>query len=316
MISNAKNAFSGNGNCAILNAQGMLVSNATTLRHEDQVLYDTAMVSIARKRLKMTQLLKSKGLVKNLGGLGVVLSMYERSGDMAGANISMSGRTSANQDTLTFDEVGVPVPIFHKEFELDARRLASSRRGGTPLDTAQIEIATRIVADEFESHIYNGAPSISVAGNTVYGLTTHPNRNTGSITSAWATPANVLTDVKAMLAAMLNDLQYGPFILTVPKNYWLNLSDDYSANKGDNTILDRIKQLPDIEDVICGDYLANSNVVLFQSTSETLDLAMGQDLTNIAWSMQPLATEFKLFTAGVVRIKADKNGNCGVAHWS
>jgi uncharacterized linocin/CFP29 family protein len=316
MISNAKNAFSGGGNCAILNAEGKLVSNATTLRHEDQLLYDTAMIGIARKRLKMTQLLKSKGLVKNLGGLGVILSMYEQSGDMAGANISMSGRTSANQDTLTFSEVGVPVPIFHKEFELDARRLASSRRGGTPLDTAQIEIATRIVADEFETHIYNGASQISVAGNTVYGLTTHPSRNTGSITSAWASAANVLTDVKAMLAAMLNDNMYGPFILTVPKNYWLNLADDYSANKGDNTILDRIKQLPDIEDVICGDYLTASNVVMFQATSETIDLAIGQDLTNIAWSMQPLATEFKLFTAGVVRIKSDKNGNCGVAHWS
>jgi uncharacterized linocin/CFP29 family protein len=158
--------------------------------------------------------------------------------------------------------------------------------------------------------------SISVAGNTVYGLTTAPNRNTGSITSAWATAANVLTDVKAMIQSLLDDLQYGPFILTVPKNYWVNLQDDYSANKGDNTILDRIKQYAEIEDVICGDYLTNSNVVMFQASAETIDLAIGQDMSNIPWQMAPLATEFKVFTAGVVRIKSDKNGKCGVAHWS
>jgi uncharacterized linocin/CFP29 family protein len=316
MISNAKNAFASGGNCAHLNEHGLLVANATSLRHDDQMLYDTALVTIARKRLKMTQLLKSKGLVKNLGGLGVVLSMYEQSGDMAGANISMDGRTSANQDSLTFAEVGVPIPIVHKEFAQGARQLASSRRGGTPLDTTKIEISTRIVADEFETMIYNGAPSINVAGNTVYGLTTAPNRNTGSITSAWATPANVYTDVKAMLAALFNDNMYGPYILTVPKNYWINLSDDYSANKGDNTILDRIKQLPDIEDVVCGDYLANSNVVMFQATSETIDIAMGQDISNIPWQTSVMETEYKVFMAGAPRIKSDKDGKCGVAHWS
>lgn len=316
MISNAKNAFQGGSANVILNAAGMLVANATTLRHEEQIQYDTALVQTARKRLKIASLLRGKGLVRNLGGLGTILSMYEQAGDMPGANISMSGRTSATQDTLTFSEVGVPVPIFHKEFELDARRLAASRNGGTPLDVAQVEIATRIVADEFETHIFNGAPSISVAGNTVYGLTTNPNRNTGSITSAWATAANVMTDVKAMLQALLDDNMYGPFMLCVPRNYWINLQDDYSANKGDNTILDRIKAYAEIEDVICGDYLTASNVVMFQATSETIDLAMGQDMTNIPWVMQPLATEFKIFMAGVVRIKADKSGKCGVAHWS
>lgn len=316
MISNAKNAFSNGGNNVFLNASGLLVANATTLRHEEQVQYDTALVQTARKRLKIANLLRSKGLVKSLGGLGTILSMWEQAGDMPGANISMSGRTSAGQDTLTFSEMGVPVPIFHKEFELDARRLAASRNGGTPLDMTQVEIATRIVSDEFETHIFNGAPSISVAGNTVYGLTTAPARNTGSITSAWASAANVLTDVKAMLQALLDDNMYGPFILTVPRNYWINLQDDYSANKGDNTILDRIKAYAEIEDVICGDYLTASNVVMFQATSETIDLAMGQDMTNIPWQMQPLATEFKIFMAGVVRIKSDKSGKCGVAHWS
>jgi len=315
MISNAKNAFKG-GNCAILNAQGQLVSNATTLRHEEQVRYDTAVIKTGRKRLKFTQYLKSKGLVVNLGGLGTVISMWEMAGDFTPAKISMSGRTRADQDSLTFSETGVPVPIFHKEYELDARRLAASRNGGTPLDTASAEIATRIVADEFESHIFNGAPSISVAGMTVYGLTTAPNRNTGSLTSAWATPANIMTDVKAMIQALLDDYKYGPFVLTVPKNYWLRLGDDYSANKGDNTVLQRILAMPDIDDVICADYMTDSNVVMFQPDSETIDLAMGQDMTNIAWQSEPLATEFKIFTAGVVRIKSDKANKCGVAHWS
>ncbi len=317
MISNVKNAFKGGGAHLALNAAGILVANATSLRHDEQVRYDTALIQTAKKRLKMASYLRSKGLVTNLGGLGTILTMYEQAGEFGTpAIVSMSGRTSADQDSLTFAEVGVPVPIFHKEFELDARRLAASRNGGTPLDTASIEAATRVVAEGFETHIFNGAPSISVAGNTVYGLTTVPTRNTGSITGAWATAANIMTDVKAMVQALLDDNKYGPFTLVVPKNYWLTIGDDYSATKGDNTIMDRLLAMPDVEEIICGDYLTASNVVMFDPSSDTIDLAIGQDLTNIAWTMQPLATEFKVFMAGVVRIKADKNGKSGVAHWS
>jgi uncharacterized linocin/CFP29 family protein len=318
MISNPKNAFSASGAVlANINEAGLLVANASTLRHEEQVQYDTALVQIARKRLRMANLLRGKGLVRPLGGLGTILSLYEQAGDFTAAKVSMSGRTSADQDTLTFDEVGVPIPIFHKEFELDARRLAASRNGvGQPLDTSSIEIATRIVADEFESHIYNGAPQISVGGSTVYGLCTSPFRNTGSITGGWATGANVITDVKAMLQALYDDNFFGPFTLVVPKNYWAGIQLDYSDVKGDNTIMDRIMAFVDISEVIPGDYLTNSNVVMFNADSETIDLAIGQDMSNIPWQAQPLSTEFKVFMAGAVRVKADKNGRCGVVHLS
>lgn len=316
MISTVGNAFKGGSNLAAINAQGYLVSNATTLRHDEQKQYDTALIQVARKRLRLSNLLRGKGLVRNLGGLGTILSLYEQAGDFTAAKISMSGRTRADQDTLTFTEVGVPIPIFHKEFELDARRLAASRNGGTPLDTSSIEIATRIVADEWESHLYNGAPNIVVGGSTVYGLTTHPSRNTGSITSAWATGANVITDVTNMITALRADNMYGPYVLVVAKNLWPILEQDYSAAKGDNTVLERILQFVDISDVIPGDYLTNGNVVMFNADTQTVDLAIGQDMDSIAWTIEPMSTEFKVFMAGAIRIKADKGGNCGVAHWS
>lgn len=318
MISNPKNAFSASGAVlANINEAGMLVANASTLRHEEQVQYDTALVQIARKRLRMANLLRGKGLVRPLGGLGTILSLYEQAGDFTAAKVSMSGRTSADQDTLTFNEVGVPIPIFHKEFELDARRLAASRNGvGQPLDTSSIEIATRIVADEFESHIFNGAPQISVGGQSLFGLCTNPNRNTGAITSAWATGANIITDVKNMLQSLYDDNFFGPFVLALPKDFWARVQLDYSDTKGDNTVMDRILQFVDISEVVPGDYLANSNVVMFNADSETIDLAIGQDMSNIPWQAQPLSTEFKVFMAGAVRVKADQGGRCGVAHWS
>ena len=319
MISNTKSFMAGaKGSSAFINNEGLLVSNAdTSLRHDEGILYDDAMVRVAQKKLTLTSLLRSKGLTKNLGGLGVILSMYERSGEMNGASIDMDGRTRGDQDGLTLDELGVPIPIFHKEYEIGTRKLLASRQRGEGLDVSSVEAATRVVAEEIETHVYNGVPSISVAGNTIYGLTTHPDRSTGNLAADWTSAggADIVTDTKTMLSALRLNKKYGPYTMIVAGDIWINIQDDYSATKGDNTIRDRILRFSEIEDCIHGEYLADGEVLLIQMESDVLDLAIGQDMDNIEWSTTPMQIEKMVFAALAIRVKSDKNGNSGVAHF-
>jgi uncharacterized linocin/CFP29 family protein len=301
-----------------LNSKGRLVSNATTLRHEEGKVYDAALLEVARMRLNGVEDLRRAGLFKPLGGLGTVISMYERVGDMTGANIDMDGRTESEGDRVTFDEVGVPIPIIHKGFGLSERTLLASRQRGESLDTTQLRLTGKIVMEGIEDMLFNGVPNFTVAGLNIYGYTTHPNRNTYALTANWVTGAgaDIVTDVKAMIQKMLDDKKYGPYTLYVAKNIMVNLQSDYSAAKGDNTIVKRILAFEDIKAVRSSDTLAAGQVLLIQMDSETVDLAVAQDIRQLQWSQHPLETDFMIFAAMAPRIKADRDGNCGIVHGS
>lgn len=293
-----------------------VIANASALRHDEGIRYDREMLEVATLRLSMAQTLIGAGLSTDLGGLGTILSYWQRSGDMTGADVDMSGATRAGQNSLTFDEVGVPIPIFHKEFYVDHRRLLMARAMGAPIDTQMIGISTRIVSQEFETHLFAGLPNLRVGGSQVYGLLTHPDRNTITLTASWVTTTadNILLDVERLATACYNDLYLGPYILVVAKDIWLKLQRDYSANKGDNTILDRIKANSYIKDVQVADYLTNGNVVMFQATKDVVDIAIAQAMTTIPWQTSPLQTEYKVMMAGAIRVKSEITGKSGICH--
>lgn len=312
------NSFMNGGNSVHLNANGQLVSNATTLRHEEGKVYDDALIEISRLRLNGIEDLRKRGLIKPLGGLGTILSMYERVGEMTGAVIDMDGRTGSNNDRITFDEVGVPIPIFHKEWNLGERVVLASRQRGEPLDTTQMRMASRVVLEAMEDSLFNGIPGLIVSGLSIYGYTTHPSRNPYTLTADWtADPGtDIIPDVKAMLQLLLDAKKYGPYILYVAKDIMINLESDYSATKGTETIKDRILRFQDISEVKGADFLADGEVLLIQMDRETVDLAVAQDIRNLTWNIHPMQTEYMVLSAMAPRIKADRDGNCGIVHGS
>jgi len=297
---------------------GQIVANATTLRHEEGIVYDNTLIEVARARMNGIGDLQRRGLVKNLGGLGTIISMWERVGDMTGAQIDMDGRTESENDRVTFDETGVPIPIFHKAWELGERAVLASRQRGESLDTTQMRIASKVVIESMESALFNGVPDLAVAGLSIYGYTNHPSRNTHTLAADWTVGAGVdlVEDVKAMLKMLLNDYKWGPYVLYVAKDISINLESDYSTVKGEGTIRDRILKFQDISEVKTADYLADGTVLLIQMDAETVDIAVAQDLRNLTWNIHPLQTQFMVMSAMAPRIKADRNGNCGIVHGS
>lgn len=302
----------------IMAPNGQLIANNATLRHEEHKVYDDKLIEIARKKLRIINDIRSRGLTKNLGSVGDLLTHYERVGDMTSASISMDAKTRGQKDRTTFDQVAVPVPVFHKEFEINWRQLEASRNRGEALDTTNIGLCTTLVTEEMETAVYNGIPGLTVSGSTVYGLTTHPDRNTGTLTASWATAtgAQIKTDVKAMIAQAIGQNFYGPFVLYVSRDVWPNLQDDYSTTKGDNTIKQRVEDFAEIDEVRVGHFLAADTVLMVQMTEDVIDLAVAQDIRKIQFNLDPFSTDYKVFSIMVPRIKSEKDGRSGVSHWT
>lgn len=309
-------ANSGVGGPQVVN--GQIVNNASTLRHEEHKRYDSALIQVARERLNGIADLRSRGLTVNLGGIGVILSMYERVGEMIPASISMDGIRKGDNDRLTFDEVGVPIPVFHQDWSLNERQLVASRTVGQGLDTTQTQFATRSVIDSMEDALFVGVPSLVVDGKQIYGYTNHPDRETGTISNSWATTTggNIIADTKAMLQKAYANNFFGPFVMYVSKDFWANIQDDYSSTKGDNTIKDRIEAFVDITEVKPADRLPNGTAVLVQLTSDVVDLAIAQDIRNLQWSKQPMQTNYKVFSILAPRVKSNRDSKTGIVHYS
>ena len=296
-------------------------ANAALLRYDEWKDIDRSVIGIATQRLTGIADLMSRGLTHNLGGLGVSMALWQTSSDMNEASVSMSGATQDNEDTAAFDTKQVPVPIIHKGFRLDIRRLEASRRMGESLDTLQAAIAARVVAEKSEDMLFSGVP-IVVEGNAIYGYTNFPGRNTVVMGTPWSSlPQSendqIIEEVNEMLAAARADRYYGPFTLYIPGDYEAKLDEDYRGAGDQRTVRQRIMALSGIQEVKVADRLTGDNVVLVQMTKDVVDLAIGQDITTIQWqAMGGMLEFFRVFAAWAPRLKADFDNHAGIVHLS
>lgn len=325
---NAQGSLQGGGSVAAkLLANGMQVNalrTNDTLRKEEWVQYDEAVVDVARARMPLVARLMEKGLSYNLtNALGTTILQWEQISDMTDAEMTMSGLADSQRDRASFNLVGLPLPITHKDFSINIRALEASRRTGETLDTTQARMATRVVAEKIEKTLVQGV-TMPLGGNSIYGFTNHPSRNTGALTSNWADSVNttgeeIVNDVLRMMAALVADNMYGPYDLVVPPDYFVRLADDYKAGS-DRTILERILAIPGIESVLPSAYLtggASGKVVMYQTSSDVVDMVDGIQPTMVQWdSHGGLQMNFKVMAIMVPRLKADMVGQSGIAHFS
>ncbi len=303
----------------MVNGKAMSV-NAATLRYQDWLDIDREMISVATQRLVGISRLMSKGLVHNLGSIGITMSMFERSSDLTDAEVTMAPEVETERDRMNFDTQSVPVPFVHKDFNISARALEASRNNGTGLDVTTVGVATRKVAEKSEDMLFAGAAVKTDGSNAIYGYTNHPDRNTVDLSKNWTandkTGAEILADVIAMLAAARADLMFGPYELYIPAAYETVLDKDYAPGTSDNrTIRQRLMALNGISDILVADRLTANNVVLVQMQRETIDLALAQDIATIQWDERGgLVSKYKVLACWAPRVKSDFDGHCGVVH--
>jgi uncharacterized linocin/CFP29 family protein len=288
------------------------------LRNREWIALDNAVIEVARMRLVGVQDLIANGLTFDLpDALGITRLEWSRMTGMTPAEVTMSGIPRAENDRVEFDLTGMPIPIIHKDFTLNIRHLAMSRRSGQPIDTVQASLCSRIVNETVESMLFKGTTSLG-ANNAIYGYTTAPNRNTGSVTASWATAtgAQIVTDLLAMIQKAYDDHMYGPFVLYVPLNVFTAMGKDYAANYP-GSILSRLLTIPGITTVKPSENLTASNVVLVQMTRDVVDEIIGFQPTLVEWETHGgMVSNFKVMAIMLPRVRSDAETQSGIVHYS
>lgn len=295
-------------------------AGTATLRKEEWIQYDTAIIREARIRLSGLNDLTSRGLVYNIAnGLGKTVLESENLNDFMVAELSMDGLSRTQSDRGVFGMDYLPLPIIHSDYFINARALAASRNTGEAMDTTNAEQAARAVAEKMEDMLFNGASSYTYGAGTIYGYCDFPNRNLFSTPANWdasgVTGADIIGQVIDMKQALINDRFYGPYVIYIPTAWETKLDEDYSTAKGENTIRDRILKIQGITDIKVVDKLAANNVLMVQLTTDVVRLVSGMEIAPIEWQEQGgMVLHYKVMGIKVPQIRSTQAGRCGIVH--
>ncbi len=280
---------------------------------------DDAIVKAAKPRLRAVADLRGRGLQYSIpNGMGKTVLETETQSDITPATISMDGLRKSEADRPHFDLVNLPLPIIHKDFHFSARQVMASRNGGSPLDTTTAELAGRRVAEEAEKLLLGVSDTYAYGGGTIYGYTNFPKRLTKTLSDPedndW-TPAVTVTEVLEMRNQSQLAYHYGPWMLYSSPAWDVYMDDDYSANKGDNTLRDRIRAVQGIEDVRTLDYLTGYTMILVQMTSDVVRQVIGMEINTVQWESEGgMLLNYKVMAILVPQLRADHYDKTGIVH--
>ena len=301
------------------------VNNATTLRKDEWIELDRAVLRAARLRLSAWQdLLNSGNVVSGFDAFGKNLLEWQTPPASGEAIVDMDGITEGRNDQPVFQLEGLPLPITHSSFHMSARKLAISRNGGTPFDTFQAEQASRVVAESIEKTLIGITSGISfgVAANynntpQVYGYATHPDRVTKTDMTApdGTNGTTVLSQWLAVRELLYTDRHFGPYMVYVSDNYDQYLDNEFKTNS-DRSLRERLLMIDGILDIKRLDFFTTDNVVMFvQMTPDVVQAVNGMEPTLVQWdTLGGNQLNFKVSAIQVPWVKSDYNGRSGIAH--
>jgi uncharacterized linocin/CFP29 family protein len=281
------------------------------LRKDEWEMVDRTVVDVSADVLNGIADLRALGLTHNLGGIGVLVSQYERLLDMSDANVDMAAEAEGEEDLVEFELAGVPVPVIHKDFRINIRWLEAARRMGGALDTTNVAAATRKVTEKLEDLLFNGSDIVS-RGNAIYGYRTHPDRNT-TAGGSWATATNIDANILTALGGLQADGYYGPYYIYVnPAQYTQTLARNTAT---DRRMLELISGLPGVSAVKVSKKVPAGEVLVVHMSRDVVDLAIGQDIVPVEWdAFGGMVQHFKVMGVMVPRVKAEASGKSGIYH--
>ena len=310
---------------AVRNNEGKVVHRAValqnalgTLRKDEWMAIDDVVVRAARNRLRLVADIRGAGLEFRVNGMSKTVLETSTMTKTGKATLSMDPARIGEGDRPEFDTAHIPLPICHSDFYFNLREILVSRNGGQPLDTVMVEEAGIAVSEEIEQLTLGTLPTYSYAGGTIYGLINFPGRTTVTITdptdTGW-TGSILISEVLSMRKSSMDRRRYGPWVLYVSPDWALYLDADYSANKGENTLRQRILAIEGVSEIRQLDYLTGLQFVLVEMTSANIRMVVGLDLTTIQWdTIGGMRQNFKVMALMVPQLRTDGDGNSGIVH--
>ncbi len=285
------------------------------LRKQEWEQLDAAVVMAATKRMSGIMRYQELGLVTEINSIGVLVSQWNVASDVTEATVSVEGNTASEMDKVDYLLKGVTIPVIHKRFDISARMMAATRLSGSGVDTTNAEATARVVGESLESMLFLGSP-VSLNGNPVYGLTTHPDINTGTATGDWGTIDNIYTDALRMITAASAANHFGNYEMWVANPQYLEMLEFYSDGSN-STALQRVESLPQIDAVHPSDWMTAGTVLLVQTTRDVSDIAITQTPTLVEWaSPDGSMNHFKVVAIAAPRVKSDYSGKSGIVYYT
>jgi len=231
-------------------------------------------------------------------GLGVQAVGYDTLTDMSDAEISLRFREEA-EDAVNLARGNINIPILSKQFKIDRRDLASSRRTGTALDiTSAMAAAAKVAASE---------NALVITGNTKYGVSGIYNGAGTSETTAkdFATFGNAT----AKLALMLDVLDQAN--VDAPNGYAWLMNPTQLRQLQASTGTTGVRELPTVKDQLSNGPIigtkritAGTCLLMAKKMPEYYDLLVGQDsVTELSESPRTKDVYGMVFETLVPRIK-------------
>jgi len=292
-----------------------LRSNATLPRDAWEAI-DQTVIEVAGQRLNGIADLQSRGLVRNLDGIGFMYDTWQTMSDIHSAEQSMSGLTQGAQNTADYGETTVPLPITHVDFQIPLRKLIAMEQRGEPLDTTMVAQATRKVIEKLEDTLFNGS-TVVAAGNSLLGYMNYTHANgIATLTGNWTgTIANCEKDLALLLAELETDRHWGPYMLYVHANEWNDINNQRDSSAGGMSYYEILKNKSQIIDIKPTDALAANDICLVEMTRETVDITVALDIQVVEWETYGgMQSNFKVMACMAPRVKSDYDGRCGVAY--
>jgi uncharacterized linocin/CFP29 family protein len=330
---NALRPFVGNDNRSYVNqvvgqnedgtpkVQAVVTNSGATLRKNEWQFLDSIVSEVARKRLTLINNMRSAGMAVSFpGAYNHSVYQYQRMTDLSPATMNMNPRSRAENDRPTFDLVSVPLPIIHKEIEMDAREIAIRRNGGVPLETTALMQAAKRVAEYAEQLVLGSLATFTYGGASLYGLLNFPQRLTGTFlnptVSGW-NPEMMFNSVISMIKASVDNFHYGPWDLYYSTGLMSHMLKPFSAQYDGGSLVNRINDLPGINSVTMLDYLSGNQLLLVQRDPETSQILVGMDVTTVQWTENGGASQkLRVMAMMVPLMKTDANSTTGIVHFT
>lgn len=304
---------------ALANASGAtMIGNALPLPKDVWGEWDREGIEI--QRITMAVFNDLAASVSTPMPIGKLIHHFQTISDSGNVNISLDGRSKGRTDQPVFDYHGTPLPIIDSPFSYGWRQVEAARSEGFQLDAAGRANAMFKTAEKQEMLALDGDTSIKVGGDGLYGLRTHPNRNTRTTGQALngATGAQWLADIVATLKLLHADN------FKVPATLYLNFDDWFYAQNTEftagypKTIAQRVLESGGIASIVTSDKVTAGEIIAVVKDRRVVQVLNGMPMTTRAQFRANPEDEYNFVTMAAValEVKFDAEGKCGIAHSS
>lgn len=287
----------------------------SNLRAKEWTVVDDAVMAMPRQVFVAIEDLRATGNVDMVGSLGVIRVEWGVSSERPLADMTMDGRTRVDRARTDRKWASVALPITHTEYEFGWRELETSRMTGSDLDADEAREAAISTAETLERMVMLGT---TVAGETIYGYTNHPNRLTDTATNygggAWSTLGNARASIVGALSA-LSAIRYRTEVqVYVSPTQWGELMARNTDGSGE-TELSTVLSIPRVRDVKEHDLLSDGTVLIVGLGTGAFRYQEAMDISNREWSSgDEMAFFAKVMAAATFKMKSDYEDNIPLVH--